>query len=228
MHLYILNDISFPSPEADIEFLEVMGKDGDVALDKKRLKGVNFAIPVKIKLPDNVDVNQIATEISNWLKTDVNWQPLRFSGSTKYEYIAMCTEQFDVAETLKQYGRTVITFRLKPYKRRIDNRSITLSNGTTLFNSEKRPSKPLITIDGQGDITLQNNGVNWLVLTAVDGSIVINSEMMSVYRAQMPQFYKMNSSLSPMFPQLDPGDNKITWTGTVTKLEIEPRWEAIL
>lgn len=228
MYLRIVNDISFPSPEVDIEFAEVLGKDGELAIDNKRLKGVNFSIPVHLKLPNDLDVNTMATKISNWLKSDIGWYPLRFSGSKDYEYIAMCYQQFDIVETLKQYGRTVINFRIKPYKRRIDNQLITLTNGMTLVNAGKRTSKPFISIGGTGDITLKNNGVEWLILKNVDGSIVVDTEMMSVYKGDRPQYNKMISTLKPMFPELSLGENIITWTGNITKLEIDPRWEAII
>ena len=29
------------------------------------------------------------------------------------------------------------------------------------------------------------------------------------------------------FPVLEPGDNSISWTGTVTKVEIVPRWRCL-
>lgn len=228
MHLRIVNDIAFPSPEADIELIEVLGEDGEVAIDNERLKGVNFPIPVQLRLPNDLDVNAMATKISNWLKSDIGWYPLRFSGSKDYEYIAICYEQFNIQETLKQFGKTVINFRLKPYKRRINKQIFQLSNGMAIMNKETRISKPLINIEGSGDIILKNNGVDWLVLRSIDGSIAIDSEIMSVYQGDRPQFDKMGSNLRPLFPMLSPGENKITWTGNITKLEIDPRWEAII
>lgn len=228
MHLRILNDISFSSPEADVELIEVLGRDGDLAIDNQRLKGTSFSIPVILQLPSHLTVNDVATKISEWLKNDIGWYPLRFSGSSEYEYIALCYEQFDIAETLKQYGRTVITFRLKPYKRKKDVYRTEIKNGGVLVNQEKRASKPLIYVEGTGDIDFQKNGTDWLKLTSIDEFIHVDSEAMSVYRnVGEPQFNKMNSTLTPMFPILESGENKITWSGNVTKIEIDPRWEAV-
>ncbi len=226
MHLYIENDVAFPSPEADVEFVEVLGRDGDVAIDNKRLKSVNFSLPVRLKLPSNMDINKVATDISNWLKGEIGWFPLRFSGSPDYEYIAMMYQQFDVQETLKTYGRTVLTFRLQPYKREIGQELLTIENGNTLFNPQNRKAKPLIIIEGLGDINFKNNDEDWLKLRGVDGHITIDSELMSVYKDNIPQYNKM-IDMKPMFPLLYKGSNKITWTGNVTRLEILPRWEVI-
>lgn len=226
MYLYIENDISFPSPEADVEFIEVLGRDGEVATDNNRLKGVNFSIPVRLKLPPSTSVNYQATKISEWLKGNVGWFPLKFSGSEEYEYIAICYEQFDVRETLRNYGRTVINFRLKPYKRKVDTRPFQISNGQSLVNPNSRTAKPLIHIEGMGDVSFKNNGQDWLILEGVDREITVDSELGSVYRGNHPQYNKM-IDIEPMFPLLYEGNNEITWTGNLTKVIIDPRWEAI-
>lgn len=227
MYLRILNDMSFPSPEMDIELVEVMGKDGDLIIDNKRLKGANVSFPVHLRLPDGIDVNEAATQISSWLKGEPGWHKLKFSGSPRYEYIAICYEQFNILEVLKRYGKVVINFKIKPYKRLIQNGPPSIANGSILFNPEKRIAKPLIKIYGSGDITLKNNGNDWLLLKGVDGRITIDSELMSAYKDNLPQYDKV-IELDPMFPLLNPGENKLTWTGSVTNIEILPRWEAIV
>lgn len=226
--LRIENRISFTSPEADVEFVEVLGKDGDVAIDHKRLKGFDFPIAVRLKTPADKTVDQVATEISNWLKSDIGWKPFLFSGSPDYEYTAMIHQAFDIQENLKRYGSAVITFRMKPHKIIRGQREVTVENGDTLTNEGMTPSKPLIRIDGSGDITLQNNGKDWLKVVDVVNYIKVDSEAMLVYREiNNPQNKKFNATLEPMFPILHEGDNTITWTGTVDSVKIETRWGAI-
>lgn len=226
--LRIENDISFTSPEADVEFVEVLGKDGELAIDNKRLKGFDFPVPVRLYAPVGKTVDQVATEISNWLKTDIGWKPFYFSGSPDYEYVAMSYQSFSITENLKRNGRAVITFKMKPYKFLIGQQTLTLSNGQTLTNEGSRPAQPLIRVDGTGDITLKNNGKDWLKLTDVVNYIKVDSEAMVIYREiGNAQNKKMYSTLNPMFPILEVGDNEITWEGTVDQVQIEPRWESI-
>ena len=227
MHLYIENGVSFPSPEADVEFLEVLGRDGEVALNNERLKGVPFQLPVRLKLPEDLTVEQAATKISNWLKNGIGWSRLRFSGSPEYEYVAMCVDGFDVIQTLTTYGKTVISFRLKPYKMLADSPAIEISNGGVLFNPSARNSKPVLHIQGSGNVTIKNNGIDWIKLNGVDRRITIDSDLMAAYKDDLPQYDKV-AELDPMFPLLNPGENKITWSGSVTKIEILPRWEVIV
>lgn len=227
--LRIHNTLSITTPEQDIELLEVAGKDGDIAFDKQRLKGVDKSFPCTLFVPKCKNVDVVAKEISEWLRTDVGWDKLVFSGYEGYEFEALCYETFDIEETLRNRGKTVINFRLKPYKFRVGGRNVlTITNDQTIVNVEKRASKPLIKITGNGDITIKNNGVNWLVLKSVDAYITIDTSTMSVYKDNNPQFSKMNASLKPLFPLLNVGENKITWTGAVDKFEIIPRWEAVV
>ena len=81
-------------------------------------------------------------------------------------------------------------------------------------------------ISGTGNITLKKNGANWLILSAIDGSITVDSESKSVYK-NSNEFEKMNATLSPLFPLLDEGPNVITWAETGFTVNITPRWEAI-
>lgn len=37
----------------------------------------------------------------------------------------------------------------------------------------------------------------------------------------------MNSAMSGDFPVLLPGQNAISWTGNVTKVEIQPNWRSL-
>ena len=228
MNLKILNEIAFPSPEADVEFVDILGKDGEVAVDNERLKNVSFSIPVQLRLPKHMNVAYGTTKLSEWLKSDIGWHKFRFSAHPEYEYQAMFYEQFDVKETISVFGRTVLTFKLKPIKTRVDNMQSEIANGQTLINPHTRASKPFIYIEGSGAITLRNNGVDWLKLNSIDGNITIDSETMTVYKGTVNQFDKMISTLRPLFPILTKGENVITWTGNVTKLEIDPRWRVIV
>jgi len=227
--LVVSNDLAFTTPERDVELFEVPGLDGDLIIDKGRLKGFDKQFTVSLMVPDGKTIDRSAKEISEWLRSDVSWDKLTFSGYEGYFYEAICYESFDIQDVLKTFGKAVITFRCKPYKYKNDGQvPLTVIGGQTLFNPEKRMAKPLIKITGTGNITLKNNGTDWLILTSVDGYITIDSAQMSVHKDGLQQFQKMNANLKPLFPVLISGSNVITWTGTVTKVEITPKWEAVV
>lgn len=228
MNLTISPETAETSPGHDIEFIEVMGKDGELAIDNERLKAFPYPIHTNFR-PKDKNIDAAASDISRWLKTDVRYKPLLLSWQPNYVYIAIFYEQFDIKETLPKFGKLPLNFRCQPYKYRKDGQeSISLTNGQTLTNKEKRVAKPLIKVTGTGNVTLKNNGVDWAILSSVDEHITIDSKSMSVYKDKLFQFTKMNANLSPLFPVLSPGNNTITWTGSVESVEIIPRWEAVV
>lgn len=85
MYMRIRNEIVFTSPEADVDFVEVLGRNGELAIDNERLKGVPFSIPVTLKLPEDITIEQVASDKRHEAKNDIGWYPLRFSGSPDYE-----------------------------------------------------------------------------------------------------------------------------------------------
>lgn len=237
MYLKIENDIAFSSPEADIDLVDILGRDGELVVNNNRLKGNTFPIPVVIKIPNGVNktVSEVANDISGWLKNDISWSPLTISSMDGYEYEAIMYEKFDIVQTLETFGRTVLNFRIKPYKKRTGSKTINMTTGQTLSNPELRPSKPLIRIEGTGEIKLKNNGRDWLFINqngGVDGHIIIDSELMQAFKdvpIEPNRFNRMYGELPSLFPMLAPGNNLITWTGTgtITKVTIDPRWEAV-
>ena len=80
-------------------------------------------------------------------------------------------------------------------------------------------SEPVVTVYGTGDITLMV-GTTIVELEGITGSITLDSELQESYTGTT----SMNSAMSGEFPLLKPGMNAISWSGEVSKVEIQPRW----
>ena len=80
-------------------------------------------------------------------------------------------------------------------------------------------SEPVITVYGNGDITLIIND-SFVELEDVDGSITLNSVIQEAYQGETLANEKMDGE----FPVLKPGNNLISWTGDVSSVVIEPNW----
>ncbi len=57
-------------------------------------------------------------------------------------------------------------------------------------------------------------------LEDISGSIVIDSVLQEAYQGTT----LMNDHMTGEFPLLRPGANAISWTGTVTKVVVQPNW----
>ena len=95
----------------------------------------------------------------------------------------------------------------------IRDRTSTIDNPGSVY------SEPVITVYGTGDITLMV-GTTIVELEGISGSVTLDSELQEAYSGATG----MNSAMSGEFPLLKPGMNAISWTGEVSKVEIQPRW----
>ena len=96
---------------------------------------------------------------------------------------------------------------------------IILENQTTICDTKcTRESYPTITIKGTGaaTVTINNRTFN---ITDIDGEITIISD---------PEIQQVLNNkgkyMEGEFPYLDVGENKVTWSGNITRLEITPYW----
>lgn len=66
-------------------------------------------------------------------------------------------------------------------------------------------------------MTINSKVIN---LTNIVGYVVINSDLQDAYKDST----LYNNYMVGDFPMLIPQNNTISWTGTVTKIEITPNW----
>ena len=57
-------------------------------------------------------------------------------------------------------------------------------------------------------------------LESVSGSVTLDTPLMEAYSGTT----SMNSAMSGDFPVLLSGQNAVSWTGAVNKIEIQPNW----
>ena len=93
------------------------------------------------------------------------------------------------------------------------------SSGTELNNFGNYESKPVLKIYGSGNITINING-NSFTIKNVSSYVIVDSELKECYKDSTNKGKDMTGE----YPVLLIGKNTISWTGTVTKIELTPRW----
>lgn len=115
-----------------------------------------------------------------------------------------------------------VNFRCKPFWYMADVQPITLTtSGAFITNPGSVSSEPVITVYGNGEVTLMVGMT--IVELDVSGSITLDTPLMEACSG----IASMNSTMSGDFPVLLPGQNAISWTGNVTKVEIQPNWRSL-
>ena len=182
MGLRIESKNVFSAPEYDVTFQSIPGRNGDLILPNGRYP--NVQVTYSVFLP----AKSIAED-------------------TVYTRKAVYSGSLDIEDQLNRIGVFTVSFSCHPFRYSVAGTDpITLTqSGSTVTNPESFESLPILTLTGEGTVTLtiQGGGQNksW-VFTGLDGSIVCDSEQMNFYS----------------------GTNTISWVGTVTSLVVQPRW----
>lgn len=220
--IYLLNTRTFPGSSPELTFVSVPGRSGDLIVSNKRFVNYEDTYAIGFKDPD-IEEEKII-QIRNWLQSVQSYQKLFDSKFPNYYRWAVCTNAISIDQQLIDFGQASVIFNCKPFRYRIDGDfTITLnSTPTKLFNSELFSSSPYIKVYGSGDITLFINNQSIVLQNVVD-FIEIDSEMKDCFKGTVSQ----NGNLLSDWPTLDPGENDISWTGNVSKIEVVPRWVSL-
>jgi phage-related protein len=142
-----------------------------------------------------------------------------FSNQPDRKYKASILNQIPFERIMRQWYKFVVIFDCQPFGLAIENDVITLTAPATLYNIGTYKSKPVIKVYGNGSIDLTVNS-KIVKLTNVVDYVVIDSDLMDCYKGILLK----NNSMLGEFPELKVGENVIDWTGSVIKVEIQPRW----
>ena len=113
-----------------------------------------------------------------------------------------------------------VNFRCYPFWYAESVSPITITESATVINNPGTVyAEPIITVNGSGDITLMIN-TTVIELTGISGSIILNTELQEAYKGST----LMNDHMTGEFPVLSPGQNAVSWTGSVTSIVIQPNW----
>ena len=147
---------------------------------------------------------------------------LIFSNELDRKYKARVANQIEFSHIIRHFKRFVVEFEVQPFGYDVFEQTLVKTAPFSLFNIGTFEAEPIITVFGNGNITLKINGQN-VYLTGITDKITLNSEMQNAYR----ETTSMKNKMSGNFPILSLGENYVTWLGNVTRLEIQPNWRYV-
>ncbi|MDR3665304.1 MAG: phage tail family protein [Ignavibacteriaceae bacterium] len=204
-----------PKPQRNIQYIDVPGRSGSLKVDDATYKDI--IIPIQCSFNGGTAVADQADLIKTWL--DSGEGSLILSNQLDKYYTAHVSDQVDISQEFRVFGKFLVNFRCKPFKYAVVNTPIFPANAGTINNPGSVKSDPVIVIIGSGNITLTINGIT-ISLTGISGSITIDSAIKDAYQGTTLQ----NNLMTGDFPILVPGNNTISWTGSVSSVQITPNW----
>lgn len=216
--LLIQNLPPISKPRQRVEIEEIDGRDGDIvtylgygAYDKE----------FKIGLYGSYDIDEIIDYFNSQGIVIFSNEPDKY-----YNY--QIIEQIDFDKLLR-FKEATIKLHVQPFKySATDNQKvfdITNESSITIRNNGNIYSRPVITITGSGTINLSlNNNQIFTISMGTYTAITIDTNNMNAYNGST----LLNRYITGNYDnfKLNVGKNTISWSGTITKIEIDnySRW----
>lgn len=167
-----------------------------------------------------------AHAIKSWLHSTGAYQRLEDTYDPKYYRMATFVGPLDIENHLNKYGRCTVYFDCAPQCfLKSGEHATVLSASGSIYNHTNFTALPIIYVYGKGAGTVTVGGVKVQIKDMTD-QLIFDCEMQNAYRqvGQGTPENKNSSIYAPVYPTLLPGDNVVSFTGGVTKIEIIPRW----
>lgn len=210
------------SPKRHISYIEVPGRDSSLRYDEGTYEDVTIAVDCTIKganLMERLDI------IKAWLYS-AGESDLVFSFQPDKKYRAQVVNSIDFKQAFKICSRFVILFSCRPFKYWVNNIIITVNTGagTTIVNQGSIASKPIIKVYCSGSGKFKINSAEVTLSNITVPYLTLDSELEEAYYMVNGEMKNANNLMSGEFPVLSAGNNTVTFSGGVTKLEITPNW----
>ena len=217
--LLIQNLPPISKPKQRVEIEEIDGRDGDIitylgygAYDKE----------FEIGLYGSFDIDEIISYFNSEGTVIFSNEPDKY-----YNY--QIIEQIDF-DKLIRYRTATVKMHMQPFKYSAEDNQKVFSNtggetSISIRNVGNIYSRPIITITGSGSIDLYLNG-NQLFSINMGSytSITIDTNNMNAYNGSTLLNRNVTGSYDNF--KLNVGSNTISWSGTITQIEIDnySRW----
>ncbi|WP_321160893.1 distal tail protein Dit [Clostridium sporogenes] len=204
---------SIPSPKRRVTYIEIPDKSSNFKFDEGTFEDITILVEcgvnLKANLADKID------EIKAWI-INTGESDLIFSFQPDKKYIAQVVNMIDFKQVLKHTSRFPIIFNCKPFKYSVEENIITITkNNSTIYNKGTFQSEPVIKVYGSRDIKLKINE-DEVTIKKVDGYVNIDSVLKDCYKDDALK----NGDMIGQFPILKVGENVVSFSGNVSKVEV--------
>lgn len=207
-----------PAAEARGEWEEALGVHGSQFRAEGALDAVD--LPVQLWIAPDADLDSLMT----WLSGAGD---LRFN-DWPWTWRARRTAGFNLVPCTFNDGWTAtVVFKIQPHRYLYPAaEAITLTSAGRVTNPCTAEAQPLIEVTGSGDITLMVGGSS-LLIDGLSGTIAIDCEAKMAYIGTTDT--GANDKIEPVngWPALAVGGTSVSWSGSVTRVRITPRWRSL-
>ncbi|CCZ04614.1 putative uncharacterized protein [Eubacterium sp. CAG:603] len=208
-------------PQKDYDVTHIPGRNGDVYVDKGSYQNVTRSYDIAIG-SEKRNFAEMANCISEWLNSASGYARLEDNYEAEYYRLATYASGGTITNILEHAGRVTVSFNCKPQRflKSGDNR-ILITKTCKLRNPTNFKSLPIIKVYGSDEGILRI-GDYVITLSKIDSYVVVDSELQDIYKDAIN--CNSTATLSNGFPKLIKGENEVSFSGGITKVEVIPKW----
>lgn len=215
-------------PQRKIEWKEGRGVDGSIPFDEGAYHNTVMEF---LTVTNGIDLIGDRQALVNVMDTKGSYGEFIPYFDPLKVYRVMLGEKMSF-ENKRHYGNVQVAkiiFTVKPYKYLIDSPEKIVTGKTTMINPTNYVSQPLMRVEGSGDVEIIVNGIKFGIRN-LPNKITIDGERYLAYtEGPIGPLESMNGRItSREYPIFKPGSNVVDFTGSVTKIAIEPRWRSLV
>lgn len=207
--------INIPSAERDISTIEVKGRDGELHIDNKRWKPIQFSINFNYKFR-NTHPNKVQREVKKWLKGSGILR-IGYDEDCYYKVYEVSISNIDVKNGKVDFAAN---FKCEPFAYSQEG-TYELYNPEELYNSGYS-SNPIYRIVGEGMCELAVNDIS--ITINVGQEVIIDTDKILCYREGENLNTTVKGDISKLI--LQEGMNTISITDGF-ELYIKPGWREL-
>lgn len=213
----------FPTTKNKTDEINIPGSNNGSLHIITGKEGINIPINFVFKCSDDeFFIKKI--QIVKWLYENSS-DKLIYSLNKEGYYKVKEIELDKFKTTSRIVRRFTVSFTLFPYMYLHEgDEIIEIYNSVSIFNNKSTCiTEPRFKIYGSGDIQVNINSQT-LILKGIEDNIIVDSFEKNCYKVVDGNKEYLNDKMYSKFPYLNVGDNSISFSGNISKIELTPRW----
>ena len=216
LHMYSMD---IPSINEDVEHTPVEGRSGTLTERKGTYpdRKLSFGFDLKRKAKESLEsFYSRIFDAEEWIDNSIGKELICF---TNYNFKYLIKSVSKKTESTMHMCSIEIEFICDPFRYLVNETPIVLNSGTNIFYSGTVPGECNIKIYGKGNVQLTINS-NTIIINNIKDYVELDSKLFECTDKD-----KLSKTIDMIghFLVLTRGNNKISWIGNVSKIEIMPR-----
>ena len=212
---------SLSRPERQHDVFKVPGRNGDIIQQYDAYDNITITYEVWFANNniDSMNAQQVARQIAAWLYNTNGYCRLEDDFEPDIFRLAYYVGDLNIVNELTAYGKAKISFNCRP-ERYFKTGEDWFTNPAVINNEQYFEAKPLIKVEGHGNVNFSIQGQT-ITLTGLVDYVYLDCETQDCYRELAEN---RNNLMTGNFPVLKLGTNNIAKSSGITNLKIQPRF----